>query len=94
VDPVDGTHIYHQFVIRARRRDELRKHLSARGIGNEVYYPVPFHRQECFRHLGQPPDRFPNADAAAADVLALPIYPELTRAQQEYVVSSIAEFYA
>jgi dTDP-4-amino-4,6-dideoxygalactose transaminase len=56
-----------------------------------VYYPVPFHRQQCFANLGHALDAFPNADAAASDVLALPIYPELTREQQEYVVARVAE---
>ena len=72
-------------------RDELRAHLTSRGVGTEVYYPLPFHRQECFAGFVTAGDRFPAADAAAADVLALPIYPELTHAQQQYVVSSIAE---
>jgi len=93
VAPAGGTHIYHQFVIRAERRDALRAHLTTRGIGTEVYYPVPFHRQACFASLVQHPDAFPNADAAAAEVVALPIFPELTRSQLEHVVSSIAEFY-
>jgi len=92
--PHGSTHVYHQFVVRAARRDDLRTHLTAQGIGNEVYYPVPFHRQQCFQHLGHRLDAFPNADAAAADVLALPMYPELTLAQQEYVVATIAGFYA
>lgn len=91
VEPAGRTHVYHQFVIRVRDRDAVRAHLSSRGVGTEVYYPLPFHRQECFAHLSHPRDAFPNADAAAADVLALPIYPELTPEQQEYVVSSLAE---
>jgi dTDP-4-amino-4,6-dideoxygalactose transaminase len=89
--PEGRTHIYHQYVIRVPGRDGMRAHLAAAGIGSEVYYPVPFHRQECFAALGADPNAFPHADAAAADVLALPIYPELTRAQQEYVVARIAE---
>jgi dTDP-4-amino-4,6-dideoxygalactose transaminase len=91
VEPAGRTHVYHQYVIRVPERDALRAHLATRGVGTEVYYPVPFHRQRCFAHLGHPADAFPNADAAASDVLALPIYPELTRTQQEYVVASIAE---
>jgi len=91
-EPVGRTHVYHQYVIRVSDRDSLRAHLSTRGIGTDVYYPVPFHRQECYAGL-TPSDRvFPNADEASTGVLALPIYPELTRAQQEYVVSSIAEW--
>jgi dTDP-4-amino-4,6-dideoxygalactose transaminase len=94
VEPAGRTHIYHQYVIRAANRDALRAHLASRGIGTEVYYPVPFHRQECFATIAPPADAFPNADAAAADVLALPIFPELTRAQQQYVVDTIAEWLA
>jgi dTDP-4-amino-4,6-dideoxygalactose transaminase len=91
VEPPGRTHVYHQFVIRVPDRDAMRTHLATRGVGTEVYYPVPFHRQECFAHLGHALDAFPNADAAASDVLALPIYPELTREQQQYVVARIAE---
>ena len=92
VAPEGMTHIYHQYVVRVPDRDGLRAHLTSRGVGTEIYYPVPFHRQTCFAHLATPGERFPNADAAAAEVLALPIFPELTRAQQEHVVSSIAEW--
>jgi len=84
----------HLFQIRVKNRDALRAHLTSCDVGTEVYYPVPFHRQECFAHLSQPLDAFPHADAAAAEVLALPIYPGLTRPQQEHVVSSIAGFFA
>jgi len=91
VEPDGRTHIYHQYVVRVPNRDAVRRHLAARDIGTDIYYPVPFHRQECFASLGFPADRFPNADAAAATVLALPIYPELTAAQQEHVVRSMAE---
>jgi dTDP-4-amino-4,6-dideoxygalactose transaminase len=89
-EPQGLTHIYHQYVVRLSDRDRVRKCLAERGVATEVYYPVPFHRQECFAHLPQHDRSFPNADAAARDVLALPIYPELTRAQQEHVVSSLA----
>ena len=91
VEPEGRTHVYHQFVIRVPDRDAVRAHLAAKGVGTEVYYPVPFHRQECFAGLGHALDAFPNADAAASDVLALPIYPELTRDQQQYVVDSLGE---
>jgi dTDP-4-amino-4,6-dideoxygalactose transaminase len=90
--PDDRVHTYHQYVIRVTRRDALRAHLAARGVGTEVYYPVPLHRQECFAAAGPVPT-LPNADAAAAEVLALPIYPELTQEQQAYVVDCIAEFF-
>ena len=86
-------HIYNQFIIRASRRDELRAFLDARKIGTEVYYPVPFHLQECFKPLGYAPGAFPKAERAAAGTLALPIYGELRRDQLEYVVASISDFY-
>jgi len=87
----DGrTHIYHQYVVRLPERDRVRAYLTERGIGTDVYYPVPFHRQECFAAV-TPGDRvFPHADRASAEVLALPIFPELTPQQQEHVVASVA----
>ncbi|HVF70113.1 MAG TPA: DegT/DnrJ/EryC1/StrS family aminotransferase [Chthoniobacterales bacterium] len=87
-------HIYHQYVIRTDRRDELRDHLSKREIGTAIYYPVPLHAQECFRYLGSESEDFPEATRAAKETLALPIYPELSREAQRYVAESIAEFYA
>lgn len=86
-------HVFHQYVIRVARRDELRAHLAARGIATEVYYPVPLHLQPCFSTLGYKPGALPEAERAAAEVLALPIYPELTHAAQERVVAAIREFY-
>ena len=91
IQPPGRTHIYHQYVVRVPHRDAVRHHLASREIGTDIYYPVPFHRQECFAHLGYPADGFPHADKAAAEVLALPIYPELTEAQQAHVVRSLAE---
>ena len=96
VEPAGHTHVYHQYVIRTPRRDDLRAHLISRQIGTEIYYPVPLHRQPCFSALaggGQAAD-CPVADAAAASSLALPIYGELTTEQQQHVVRAVAEFHA
>ncbi len=87
-------HIFNQFVIRAKRRDDLRQHLLRKGIGNEVYYPIPLHLQECFRNLGYHPGNLPESEQAARETLALPIYPELTLAQQRTVVQEIKNFYS
>ncbi len=89
----DHRHVYNQFVIRAADRDGLKRHLDARGIGTEIYYPVPFHQQACFASMGSARGAFPHAERAAAEVLALPIYPELTAEQQQLVVTEIAAYY-
>ena len=86
-------HIYNQYTVRVQRREELRKFLQERGIATEIYYPVPFHRQECFADLGYRPGSLPESDRAAREVLALPIYPGLTTEMQEYVVENLVEFY-
>lgn len=87
-------HIYNQFVLRVNKRDALMTYLKQNGIGTEVYYPVPFHLQECFRYLGHKEGDFPESERAANETIAIPIYPELTAAQQEEVVAAIQEFYA
>ena len=95
VEPAGFRHIYNQFVIRGSRRDALRDWLTARQIGTEVYYPVPFHRQACFSGLaGAGGGAFPHADEAAGTSVALPIYGELTLEAQRTVVDAIASFYS
>jgi dTDP-4-amino-4,6-dideoxygalactose transaminase len=86
-------HVFHQYVIRAYRREELREFLTARRIGTEIYYPIPLHLQPCFVYLGYREGDLPEAERAAKEVLALPMFPELTEDEQRRVVSSIADFY-
>lgn len=87
-------HIYNQFVIRSQQRDDLLAYLRQREIGVEIYYPVPLHLQECFQSLGHKQGDFPESERAAKETIALPIYPDLTDAMADWVVTSIAEFYA
>lgn len=86
-------HIYHQYTLRVERRDALQAHLKAKGIGSAIYYPIPLHRQPCFAHLGYAAGSLPRSEQAAQEALSLPIFPELTRPQLDYVVDAIVEFY-
>jgi dTDP-4-amino-4,6-dideoxygalactose transaminase len=92
VEPAGRRHIFNQFVIRVADRDGLKAHLDRRQIGNEIYYPVPFHLQPCFEYLGYRRGDFPAAERAANESLAIPIYSELTMDQQQTIVDAIAEF--
>ncbi len=86
-------HVYHQYVIRTAQRDALRQHLTKGDIGTEIYYPLALHLQKCFRYLGYEEGDFPEAERASRETLALPMYPEITREAQQYVVNAIAEFF-
>ena len=87
-----GTHVWHQYVLRVPRRDELRASLAAQGIGSEVYYPVPLHMQQALQQLGYREGEFPESERAAREVLALPIYPELREDEQDRVVEAVTAF--
>ncbi|MGH9334352.1 MAG: DegT/DnrJ/EryC1/StrS family aminotransferase, partial [Vicinamibacteria bacterium] len=86
-------HVFHQYVIRARRRDELKEHLAEEGVGTGVYYPLPLHLQPCFRDLGYARGDFPVAEKTAEESLALPMFPDLNDEQQRTVVGAISAFY-
>ena len=89
-----ATHVFHQYVIRVRRRDELKAFLRGRGVESEVYYPLALHQQPALRSLGYPAGAFPESERAAAEVLAVPIFPQLTFQEQEIVVAAIADFFS
>jgi len=90
---VTNFHIYNQYIIRVQQRDALRAFMAEREIGTEIYYPVPFHRQECFANLHANDADFPVSNTAARDTIALPIFPELTEAQLKHVVDTIKQFF-
>lgn len=90
---IKNYHTYHQFVIRAKRRNQLQAYLRERGVETAIFYPRPLHLQKCFSYLGYKTGQFPEAEKAAREVLALPIYPELTSEQQAYVVDCLHDFY-
>jgi dTDP-4-amino-4,6-dideoxygalactose transaminase len=87
------THVFHQYVVRARDRDALRASLSAAGVDTQVYYSLPLHLQPALAHLGHREGEFPRAERVCREVLALPIYPELSQAAAETVVEAVARFY-
>jgi dTDP-4-amino-4,6-dideoxygalactose transaminase len=87
-------HVFHQYVIRAQRRDELRQFLADRKIGSEIYYPLALHLQSVFSYLGLKAGDLPVAEQAAQEVLALPMFPELTESEIRLVVDSISDFYS
>jgi dTDP-4-amino-4,6-dideoxygalactose transaminase len=90
----EAHHIYHQYVIRVQQRDKLREYLKDRGIGSEIYYPVPLHLQRCFAYLGVAKGELPEAERAAAEVLALPMFAELVEDEQRCVVEAISDYYS
>lgn len=92
VDPAND-HIFHQYTIRVPQRDKLQAHLKSRGIGHSVYYPLALHLQPCFAYLGYSRGSLPAAEAAMESVISLPIYPEMTEAQQELVIDAVQSFY-
>ncbi|MBA3657104.1 MAG: DegT/DnrJ/EryC1/StrS family aminotransferase [Gemmatimonadaceae bacterium] len=93
--PIDKRNesIYNQYTLRAEKRDQLQEHLKGRGVGSAIYYPVPLHLQPCFDYLGHKKGAFPESERAAAEVLSLPVYPELTRSQQDEVIEAVHDFY-
>jgi dTDP-4-amino-4,6-dideoxygalactose transaminase len=91
--PPHPDHANHHFVIRAPRRDALREHLTAHGIGTEIYYPAPLHLMPCFADRGDRVGSFPNAERACAHALALPLYPQMSQRALDHVVESVSAFY-
>ena len=87
-------HTYHQYVIRADDRDDLQRFMREKGVPSAIFYPMPLHLQKCFAYLGYREGDFPESEKATSEVLALPIYPELSEENQDYVVTTIKDFYA
>jgi dTDP-4-amino-4,6-dideoxygalactose transaminase len=87
-------HIYNQYTIRTKKRDELQAHLKNNAVGSEIYYPLPLHLQECFKELGYRRGDLPVSEEAAGSVLSIPIYPELTAEQRDYIFATIVGFHA
>ncbi len=85
-------HVFHQYVIRIKERDRLMEHLTANNIGCAVHYPVPQHLQKCLTHLGYKEGDLPEAENAAKEILSLPIFPEITKEEQDYVIDTINDF--
>jgi dTDP-4-amino-4,6-dideoxygalactose transaminase len=92
VDPANES-IFNQYTLRVERRDKLREHLSAKGIGHSVYYPLPLHLQPCFAYLGYKAGACPESEKASNEVLSLPVFPELTRAQLDEVIAAVRGFF-
>ena len=92
VDPANES-IFNQYTIRVPRRDALKEHLAAKGIGHSVYYPLPLHQQQCFAYLGYPAGALPASEQAAAEVVSLPIFPELSTAQLDEVIAAVRGFF-
>jgi dTDP-4-amino-4,6-dideoxygalactose transaminase len=92
-DPPEAISVYHQLTVRTRRRADLMRHLAARGIGHAIHYPDPLHRQSAFAPAAGAPADLPVAEAAAAEVLSLPMFPELTDAEYDETVGAVREFY-
>jgi dTDP-4-amino-4,6-dideoxygalactose transaminase len=88
-----GRHVWNQYVIRVQRRDDLRQYLAAAGVGTEIYYPIPLHLQQCFAYLGHRAGEMPEAERACREVLALPVFPELSPAQIDHVAGTIGRFF-
>jgi len=93
VTELDNLHIYNQYILRVPKRDELQVHLKEQQIGNAIYYPISLHLQECYQHLGYNVGDFPESEKAAQETIAVPVYPELSQEQQDYVIETIRKFY-